>query len=162
MVEEEFFSKAETAETIAVSSINTVNNEGVLYTNEKTAVRTPLEYKDDYFITVRASEIKKARRILIDNRKVDSRIFEILLAVTFMCFGTFFGSFFSTDVLFDSTNFKTIFSTIFMPIIGVGSAVGAFFTRKISIVERGTMIDKLLECLIDPDKIEQEEQNEYK
>ena len=88
-----FFSNGSNVSSEPVSSITEhTTREGSVFANISTEVVTPPEYRDEFYLQIRSSDLAKARKILNKAKDTkDSKLFEIFSSLSSAFFSIFFG-----------------------------------------------------------------------
>lgn len=154
--DDSFFSEENDQYSEPVGAItNNSTKDNNIYTTIQTEVFTPLEYLDEYFITIRSSALVKARNVLQEGQNSKSnRKFDIFLSLASLFSGVFISYFFSPGDVFDKPTTSTIIglsASFFLIII---FAILAYFTEKIENMSKKDMAERVLELLVDPNKVE--------
>ena len=149
-----FFSNGSNVSSEPVSSITEhTTREGSVFANISTEVVTPPEYRDEFYLQIRSSDLAKARKILDKAKDTkDSKLFEIFSSLSSAFFGIFFGFLFSSGKKFDLTSLYSILSPIISLSLGIIFAIAAYAVNRIQSVEKKDLAKEVLELLVDPNK----------
>ncbi|MEG0308937.1 MAG: hypothetical protein RR636_13400 [Clostridium sp.] len=87
---ENFFEPIDTttSQTVADVKINNMDIENIK-TTVTYDIKQPSQYTNDFYVNLRASDIKKVRKYCDDAQKSDFPLSEILLAISTTCIGCF-------------------------------------------------------------------------
>ena len=110
----------------------------------------PLEYKNDFYIKLRASDIKKVRKYCDDAQKSDFPYSELFLAICTTCIGCFLGALTSNIQLL---SLRGILMYIVSSIVAAGTGVAYFFVRKDSIRDINRLCKEIKEYIVDPEEL---------
>jgi hypothetical protein len=113
-------------------------------------VRVPENYKNDFLVSLRASDIKKVRKICREEQKNRFPWHELCLGLSTSFLGIFFGALASNVEL---KSFKGIIFYIVGLVISTSSFVAYVFFRKDSIKSINELSNSVNEYLPDPDKM---------
>lgn len=144
--------------TEPVANISTSNTPNDLVSTYEYEVKIPDEYRNDFIIQIKASDLRKARKVLLQAKGNRFPLSELLLGLSTTAFGCLFGALCS-GVQLDTPLGVVMYCIV--PVIAIGAFVAYLFVRKNSINEANSIADQALEILIDPENCEGE-QNEYK
>lgn len=135
--------------TVADVKINSMDIESTT-TTVTYAIKQPSEYKNDFYVNLRASDIKKVRKYCDDAKKSDFPLSEILLSIATTCIGCFLGAL-ASNVQLNST--KGILMYVASLVLGTGTAVAYFFVRKNTIKDINSLCNNIKEYIVDPEKL---------
>lgn len=127
------------------------NDNDSLYTSYTYEVRVPKQYKDDFMVQIRASDLKKIRKYCYEAKNSKLSWNEILLSVIGLTLGATISAIIS-KIPFEYKSFVSIFSYNICPLITVGLMVWYWNNRKENMQNINDLVDKIEECIIDPDK----------
>ena len=149
-----FFSNNSNEGSEPVSSITENKTRGeYVFTTISTEVITPPEYRDEFYLQIRSSDLTKARNILDRAKSTkDSKLFEILLGLSSTFLGIFLGFVFLPGKTFNLTSLYSIISPIISLSLAIIFAIGAYSINKIQSIEKNDMAERVLELLVDPNK----------
>jgi len=111
-------------------------------------LRQPQEDKEDFFIRVRASTLKRCRRQLLKIRKNKFPFGEFLLAIFTLCFGAVIGAWLAGIKMNDYRAFSFY---IILPVTGAVCLVAYIFYRKMSVQNPAEIASEILADLPDPE-----------
>lgn len=135
--------------TVADVKINNMDIENTT-TTVTYEIKQPVEYKNDFYVNLRASDIKKVRKYCDDAQKSNFPLSEILLATATTCIGCFLGAL-ASNVQLNST--KGILMYLGSLVIGTGTAVAYFFVRKNTIKDINALCNNIKEFIVDPENL---------
>lgn len=138
-----------TNSTVASVSISDTDNEEVT-TTQTYQIRQPEEYKNEFFVNLRSSDIRKVRN-LCENAKISKYPYhELLLGISTTFLGGLLGGLASNIEL---TSLLGIILYIVSPVISTSSFVAYLFVRKNSIKDINELVEDIEEYIPDPDKM---------
>ncbi len=154
--DESFFSEENDEYSEPVGAITSNSTKGKnIFTTIQTEVFTPSEYLDDYFITIRSSALIKARSVLLEGQNSKSnRKFDIFLGLASLFLGVFISYFFSPGDILNEPTTNTIAGLLISFFLAIIFAILAYFTEKIENTSKKDMAERVLELLVDPEKVE--------
>lgn len=154
--DDSFFSGENNESSEPVGSITNNSTTGDnIFTTIQTEVVTPSEYLNDYFITIRSSALIKARKILSEGQNSkDNRKFDIFLSLASLFLGVFVSYLFSPEDVFTNSTTSTIIYLLGSFALSIIFGILAYFTDKIESMNKTDMAERVLELLVDPNKLE--------
>jgi hypothetical protein len=132
-------------------SIENKKEESTLYTSYQYEVRIPNQYKGEFMVEMRASDLRKVRKYCNEAKKSKFPINEILLAILGITVGVIITAFMD-KIPFKELTFASIFSYNICPVITVAFSVLYYKNRKENIQNINELVEKIEEYIIDPDK----------
>lgn len=138
-----------------VEDIKLTNSDEITTTSYTYEVKQPKSYTKDFFVYMKASDIKRIRNILEKSTKSKFPIHELLLGISTTGLGFFLSLIFSNQ----EYN-KWIY--IITVAISIGTFVAYLFLRERNIVEINEISKEILQYIEDPDDAIQVRREEIK
>lgn len=132
-------------------SMKNEKKENTLYTSYQYEVRIPNQYKGDFMVEMRASELRKIRKFCNEAKKNNFSINEVLLSILGITIGVILTALME-KIPFNELTFASIFSYHICPIITAALAVLYYKNRKENTKNINELVEKIEEYIIDPDK----------
>lgn len=110
----------------------------------------PEEYKNEFMISLRASDIRKVKKICSKAQKSQFPFHELLLGLSTTLIGCTLGALGSGIHL---SSFAGVIFYILCPIIATGTFVSYIFIRKSSIKDINELVENVEEYIPNPDRL---------
>lgn len=143
------FEPIDTTTNSTVASVSISEGDEVT-TTQTFEIRQPEEYKNEFYVNLRSSDIRKVRDICGNAKKSNFPFHELSLGISTTLLGGFLGALASGIELY---SFLGIILYIICPVIGSSTFIAYLFLRGNSIRDINELVKDIEEYIPDPDKM---------